>query len=67
VKKGTTDKILDFTEEVSSVPNASASQVTIEKILPLNSLAPGTYELKMKVTDKISNQTLSPITTFTVI
>lgn len=67
VKKGTTDKILDFTEEVSSVPNASASQVTIEKILPLNSLAPGTYELKMKVTDKISNQTLSPSTTFTVI
>jgi GWxTD domain-containing protein len=67
VKKGTTEKILDFTEEVSSVPNASASQVTIEKILPLNSLAPGTYELKMKVTDKISNQTLSPTTTFTVI
>jgi GWxTD domain-containing protein len=67
VKKGTTEKILEFTEEASSVPNSSASQVTIEKILPLNSLPPGTYELKMKVTDKVSNQTLSPTTTFTVI
>jgi GWxTD domain-containing protein len=67
VKKGSTDKILEFTEEVSAVPGSSAAQATIEKILPLSSLPPGTYELKMKVTDKISNQTLTPTTTFTVI
>jgi len=66
-KKGTNEKILDFSEDVSSIANSSANQVTIEKILPLKTLAPGQYEIKLKATDKISNQTISPpITTFTV-
>jgi hypothetical protein len=67
VKKGTTEKILDFTEDVNTLPGASVNQVTIEKILPLKSLAPGQYELRMKVTDKISNQTLTPASSFTVL
>jgi GWxTD domain-containing protein len=66
-KKGTNEKILDFSEDVSSIANASANQVTVEKILPLKTIAPGQYEIKVKVTDKISNQTISPPTTvFTV-
>jgi GWxTD domain-containing protein len=66
VKSGSNEKIIDFTEAVSSIPGASGSQVTVEKLLPLKSLAPGQYELKMKVTDKIRNQTLTPSAKFTV-
>ncbi|HEY3836314.1 MAG TPA: GWxTD domain-containing protein, partial [Bryobacteraceae bacterium] len=66
VKSGSNEKIIDFTEPVASIPGASGSQVTIEKLLPLKTLAPGQYELKMKVADKIRNQTLTPSAKFTV-
>jgi GWxTD domain-containing protein len=66
VKNGSNEKILDFTEEIGTMPGVSANQVTIEKLLPLQSLAPGQYTLKMKVTDKTRKQTLTPSTTFTV-
>jgi hypothetical protein len=66
VKAGSNEKIIDFTEAVDKIPGASGSQVTIEKLLPLKTLAPGQYELKMKVTDKIRNQTLTPSAKFTV-
>ena len=65
-KVGTTDKVLDFSEDLSKIPNASASQVTIEKLLPLKTLAPGTYTLKVKATDKAGNQTIEQSTNFTV-
>ena len=41
VKNGTNERIFDFTEDVAQIPDASASQVTIEKFLPLKTLAPG--------------------------
>jgi len=66
VKNGSNEKIFDFTEEVAKMPDASAQQVTIEKLLPLQTLKPGQYTLKMKVTDKNRNQTLTPSATFTV-
>lgn len=66
VKDGTNQKIFDFSEEVSAVPNASATQVTIEKLLPLKDLEPGKYTLKMKVTDRKRNQVLTPTASFTV-
>jgi len=66
VKKGTNEKIMEFSEDVNSLPGASANQVTIEKVLPLKSMAPGQYTLRLKVTDKNSNQTLTPSTSFTV-
>ncbi len=65
-KNGSNQKVLDFTEDVSKIPGASAQQVTIEKLLPLQTLQPGQYTLKMKVTDKIKNQVLTPEATFTV-
>jgi hypothetical protein len=40
--------------------------VTVEKLLPLKDLAPGTYTLKIKVVDKKRNQTLTPSATFTI-
>ena len=45
---------------------ASAQQVTIEKVLPLKDMEPGSYTLRMKVMDRNSNQTLTPSATFTV-
>jgi GWxTD domain-containing protein len=60
------EKIMEFTEEVMSIPNASANQVTIEKLLPLNMLPPGTYTLKVKATDKNRNQTVQQQGNFTV-
>jgi GWxTD domain-containing protein len=65
-KTGSNEKVLEFSEDVNSIPGASAQQVTIEKLLPLKSLAPGVYNLKMKVTDKNRNQVLTPAATFTV-
>jgi len=65
-KNGAQQPVLNYTEDVLSVPGASAQQVTIEKLLPLQSLEPGQYTLKMKVTDKVSNQSLTPTASFTV-
>jgi hypothetical protein len=66
VKNGSNEKIFDFTEDVGSLPGASASQVTVEKLLPLGKLQPGQYTLKLKITDKNRNQTLTPSAQFTV-
>jgi len=66
VKKADNARVFEFTEEVAKLENASANQVTIEKVLPLQTLEPGQYTLKMKVTDRISNQTLTQAATFTV-
>jgi GWxTD domain-containing protein len=66
VKNGTNEKIYEFSEAVASIPGASTSQVTIEKLLPLQSLQPGQYTLRMKLTDNIKKQSLSPSVSFTV-
>jgi GWxTD domain-containing protein len=66
VKTGDNKKVFEFTEEVGKLENASANQVVVEKVLPLTSLEPGQYTLRMKVTDKNRNQTLTPSATFTV-
>ncbi len=62
-KLGTNEKVLEFTEAVNQ---GSANQVTVEKLLPLKDIAPGQYTLRLKVTDKNRNQSLTPTTTFTV-
>ena len=66
VKDGVEKPILDYSEEVMALPGASAQQVTVEKLLPLRSLDPGQYTLKLKVTDRNRNQTLTPTASFTV-
>jgi hypothetical protein len=65
VKNGTNEKIFNFTEDVSSIAGTS-TQITIEKLLPLKNLAPGQYTIRLKVTDKTRNQTLTPSAQFTV-
>jgi len=66
VKKGTNQKVFEYTEDVSKMENASANQVTVEKVLPLKALDPGQYELRMKVVDNNKNQTLTPTASFTI-
>lgn len=67
IRNGSNEKVFpDVTEDVQEIPDASASQVTIEKFLPLNSFAPGQYTLRVKVTDKNRNQVLTQSAQFTV-
>jgi len=65
-KSGVAKPVLDYTEDIMSIPGASSQQVTVEKLLPLDSLVPGLYTLKMKVVDKNRNQVLTPTANFTV-
>ena len=44
-RAGSFIKVIDVSEEVGSIPNASASQVTVQKLLPLTTLVPGVYSL----------------------
>jgi GWxTD domain-containing protein len=66
VRNGSNEKIFEFSEDVVNVEGASAQQVTIEKVLPLKTMHPGSYTLRVKVTDRNSNQVLNQATTFTV-
>ncbi|MBL8226979.1 MAG: GWxTD domain-containing protein [Bryobacterales bacterium] len=67
IKQGTNEKIFDFSEDLDKIEGASSQQVTIEKVLPLQNMEPGQYMLRMKVQDKVGNQTLTPSATFTVV
>ena len=58
--------VMSQTEELQTIPNASSFLVTVEKKLPLKSLVPGKYTLKMTVTDKLRNKSLTPTAQFTV-
>jgi GWxTD domain-containing protein len=68
VKTGSYERLIDFTEDVNQNPEAQASQVTIEKFLDLKTmkLAPGSYTLRINVTDKNRNQSLPLTAQFTV-
>jgi GWxTD domain-containing protein len=66
VKTGTADPIITLTEDVSKIPQASGSQVTIQKRLRLEQFAPGSYTLRLKITDKNRNKTLTQSAPFTV-
>ncbi len=58
--------VMSQTENITAIPNASAFLVTVEKKLPLRSLAPGKYTLRLKMNDKLKNQSLTPSAQFTV-
>ncbi len=51
-------------ENVADIHGASPQQVTVEKLLPLESLAPGRYTLQVKVTDKVNNKSITPTASF---
>jgi 5-hydroxyisourate hydrolase-like protein (transthyretin family) len=65
VRASDSTKVLEFTEEVTAL-EGSASQMTIEKLLPLGSLEPGKYILKLKVTDRLKNESLTQQAQFSI-
>jgi GWxTD domain-containing protein len=66
VRTGTADPIVAKTEDVDKIPDASGTQVTLKERLRLEQFAPGSYTLRIKVTDKNRNQTLTQSAPFTV-
>ena len=64
-----TAPVLDFTEKLEEIRGASAGQVVIEKMVPLDklNLEPGQYKLSLKLTDDVRNETMTPTVTFKVI
>jgi GWxTD domain-containing protein len=64
VKKGK-DQVMQF-KETSEEMKQTGEQVTIERLLPLATLAPGKYSLEVLATDTLSNKTISKTADFTV-
>jgi len=64
VKKGK-DQVMQF-KETSEGMKQTGDQVTIERLLPLATLAPGKYSLEVNARDTLSNQTISRSAEFTV-
>ena len=64
---GSEELLLDFTETVADIRGASVGQVVIEKLLPLNTLEPGDYQLRMQVLDRVNNATLNETAKFKVL
>jgi hypothetical protein len=64
VKKGN-DKVMEF-KETSEEMKQTGEQVTIERLLPLATLAPGKYSLEVVATDTLSNKTITKSADFTV-
>jgi GWxTD domain-containing protein len=65
-KNGTNQQIIAYSEPVNKIKGATTQQVTIEKLLSLQTLEPGQYTLKLKLTDNIKEQTLTPSASFTI-
>jgi GWxTD domain-containing protein len=66
VNDATKKTVVDVNQDLSTVPNASAFLVTVERMLPLKNFAPGKYTLKIVLTDKLKNQTINQAAPFTV-
>jgi GWxTD domain-containing protein len=65
VKAGSNQKVFEYSEEAANMPG-SATQVIVEKLLPLKTLEPGAYTLNVVAQDKNRNQSVSNSATFTV-
>ena len=63
LKNGQT--LFQLTENSDQIKGAF-QQITVEKLLPLESLEPGRYKLQVKVTDRIKKQSITPTATFTI-
>lgn len=45
----------------------SGQRLTLARLLPTSALQPGSYEIKIKIKDRVSNQTLEPVAKFTIV
>jgi len=65
VNTANNQSVLDLTESTAQMGNIG-DQMTLEKSLPVNSLNPGVYQVKIKVNDLVSKQTITPTAKFAV-
>jgi len=65
VRTADNSKVIEFSEEITAL-EGSASQMILKKLLPLSTMEPGQYTLKIKVTDKINNQSLTQSAQFSI-
>jgi GWxTD domain-containing protein len=65
VKTGSNEKVFEYTEEANTLPGSS-TQLIVEKILPLKTMAPGVYNLTVKAEDKNRNQSVSNSASFII-
>ena len=61
-----TNKAVVHAVETSETLGNIGEQLTLEKTLPLGSLAPGLYRVTIKVNDNISKQIITPTARFAV-
>ena len=66
IKEGNNEKVIDFTEDLSAIDGASANQVTVEKLLPLQTVGPGRYTLRLTAVDRNADQKVATSSSFTV-
>lgn len=65
VNTSTNQPVVDFTENTETMKDVS-DQLTLQKSLPSSKLAPGAYQITIKVTDLITKQSISPTARFVV-
>jgi len=65
VNAATNKAVVHAVESTEKMGNVG-EQITLEKSMPLNTLAPGTYRLTIKVSDNVSKQSISPTADFAV-
>ena len=61
-----TNKLVLDTSEDSKTLGSSSDQLTVEKSVPLASLQPGKYQVKIKINDSVSKQEIAQTAPFTV-
>ena len=66
IKEGNNEKVIDFTEDISAIDGASAYQVTVEKLLPLQTIGPGRYTLRLTAQDRNGDHKVATSSSFTV-
>lgn len=61
------DKNVFHHAESTAELDRAGQQITIEKVLPLQSFQPGEYKLQIKVTDQVRNQSITPTARFHIV
>jgi GWxTD domain-containing protein len=67
VKAGTEERVYSAVEDLSQAGGAARSEVTIGRFVDLRDFAPGSYTIRLKVTDSNRGQTATQSATFTVL
>jgi len=65
VNTATKNSVVHLVEDTSQMGNVG-DQITLEKRLPVASLAPGVYQVTVTVSDKVSGQSIKPTAKFAV-